>query len=203
MTSLADRPENPVVGRAVAHDSASEHATGEALYTDDLIHRSQNVLHAWPVQAPHARARITSLDAAPALEVPGVARVLTAEDVPGTNDSGIKGDEPLFPCEVMFHGQAVCWVLGETLESARLGAEAVTVEYEPLESIVTLAEAIAAGSFQGGQPTVSRGDAEAGLTGAPHRFSGAFEFGGQEHFSLATHASLAHGDACWVCTTTT
>lgn len=194
MTSLADRPENPVVGRAVAHDSAAEHATGEALYTDDLIHRSQNVLHAWPVQAPHAHARITSLDAAPALEVPGVVRVLTAEDVPGTNDSGIKGDEPLFPREVMFHGQAVCWVLGETLEAARLGAEAVAVEYEPLESIVTLTEAIAAGSFQGGQPTVSRGDAEAGLAGAPHRFSGEFEFGGQEHFYLETHASLAHVD---------
>lgn len=194
MTSLADRPENPVVGRAVAHDSAAEHATGEALYTDDLIHRSQNVLHAWPVQAPHAHARITSLDAAPALEVPGAVRVLTAEDVPGTNDSGIKGDEPLFPREVMFHGQAVCWVLGETLEAARLGAQAVAVEYEPLESIVTLTEAIAAGSFQGGQPTVSRGDAEAGLAGAPHRFSGEFEFGGQEHFYLETHASLAHVD---------
>ncbi|RLZ03110.1 xanthine dehydrogenase molybdopterin binding subunit [Kocuria tytonicola] len=194
MTSLAERPENPVVGRAVAHDHAAEHATGTALYTDDLIHRAQNVLHAWPVQAPHAHARITSLDTAPALEVPGVARVLTAQDVPGVNDSGSKEDEPLFPSEVMFHGHAVCWVLAESLEAARLGAEAVAVEYDPLPSLISLRDAIAAGSFQGGQPTISRGDVGAGLAAAPHRFSGELEFGGQEHFYLETHASFAYVD---------
>ena len=46
--------------------------------------------------------------------VPGVVRVLTAADVPGVNDAGVKHDEPLFPDEVMFHGHAVCWVLAET-----------------------------------------------------------------------------------------
>ena len=68
----------------------------------------------------------------PALAVPGVVRVLTAADVPGVNDAGVKHDEPLFPSEVMFYGHAVCWVLGETLEAARLGAAAVEVEVEPL-----------------------------------------------------------------------
>ncbi|MEX3600288.1 xanthine dehydrogenase molybdopterin binding subunit [Kocuria carniphila] len=194
MKSLAERPENPVVGVAVAHEHGAEHATGAALYTDDLIVRHQNVLHAWPLQAPHAHARVMSLDVAPALEVPGVARVLTAEDVPGINDAGIKEDEPLFPREVMFHGHAVCWVLGESLEAARLGAEAIDVEYEPLPSLITLTEAIAAGSFQGRQPTVSRGDVETGLTNGTHRFSGEFEFGGQEHFYLETHASFAYVD---------
>ena len=48
-----------------------------------------------------------------------MVRVLTADDVPGINDAGIKHDEPLFPSEVMYHGHAVCWVLGETLEAAR------------------------------------------------------------------------------------
>lgn len=65
MKSLAERPENPVVGVAVAHEHGAEHATGSALYTDDLIVRHQNVLHAWPLQAPHAHARVTSLDVAP------------------------------------------------------------------------------------------------------------------------------------------
>ena len=112
-----------------------------------------DVLHAYPVQAPHAHARVTALRTAPALEVPGVVRVLTAADVPGVNDAGVKHDEPLFPDEVMFHGHAVCWVLGETLEAARLGALAVEVEYEPLPSLVTIADAIAAESFQGARPT--------------------------------------------------
>ena len=46
-------------------------------------------------------------------------------------------DEPLFPTEVMFHQQPVAWVLGETLEAARLGAARVAVEYEPLPAILT------------------------------------------------------------------
>lgn len=194
MKSLADRPVNPVVGIPVSHESAVGHVTGTALYTDDLIVRSSNVLHAWPVQAPHAHARILDLRTGPALKVPGVVRVLTASDVPGVNDAGIKHDEPLFPSEVMFYGHAVCWVLGESLEAARLGAEAVEVDYEPLPSIVTLEEAIEAESFQGNRPTVARGEPDKALEKARHRFSGEFQFSGQEHFYLETHASFAYLD---------
>jgi xanthine dehydrogenase large subunit len=194
MKSLAERPVNPVVGVPVSHESAAAHVTGTALYTDDLVVRSRNVLHAWPVQAPHAHARVVALQAQPALKVPGVVKVLTASDVPGINDSGTKHDEPLFPGEVMFHGQAVCWVLAESLEAARLGAAAVTVEYQPLPSLLTLTEAIAAESFQGNQPTVARGEPDQALADAAHRFSGEFEFGGQEHFYLETQACLAYID---------
>ncbi|GAB3439252.1 xanthine dehydrogenase molybdopterin binding subunit [Phycicoccus ginsengisoli] len=191
---LARRPANPVVGEPVPHEAAALHVTGQALYTDDLVGRTPAVLHAHPVQAPHAHARVTRLDVAPALAVPGVVRVLTADDVPGVNDAGVKHDEPLFPSEVMFFGHSVCWVLGETLEAARLGSLAVEVEYEPLPSLVTVTEAIAAQSFQGGQPTMERGEVDRAFEDAPHVFSGEFEFAGQEHFYLETHASLAQVD---------
>ncbi|SDP67271.1 xanthine dehydrogenase, molybdenum binding subunit apoprotein [Pedococcus dokdonensis] len=191
MSALSERPANPVVGQEIPHEAASLHVTGDALYTDDLAVRTHGILHAHPVQAPHAHARITRLDTAPALEVPGVVRVLTADDVPGVNDAGIKHDEPLFPSEVMFFGHAVCWVLGETLEAARLGALAVEVDYEPLPSLVTVREAIEAESFQGGKPHMERGDIEAGFAGAAHVYSGEFEFAGQEHFYLETHCSIA------------
>src|SRR5919112_1037859 len=95
--------------------------------------------------------------------MPGVVRVLPAADVPGVNDAGVKHDEPLFPDEVMFFGHAVCWVLAESPEAARLGAAAVEVDYQPLPALVTVPEAIAAGSFQGGQPQVQRGDVDAAL----------------------------------------
>ena len=191
MSTLADRPVNPKVGLEVSHESADLHVTGTALYTDDLVGRLSGVLHAWPVQAPHAHARVLDLRAAPAYAVDGVVRVLTAADVPGVNDAGVKHDEPLFPTEVMFYGHAVCWVLGETEDAARLGADAVQVDYQPLPSVLTLTEAIVAGSFQGHPRTLSRGDAEQGLADSRHRFSGQFEFGGQEHFYLETHVSLA------------
>ncbi len=193
-SELSRRPDGAVVGETVPHESARLHVTGRALYTDDLTPRTKDVLHAWPVQSPHAHARVTGLRVEAAYDEPGVVRVLTADDVPGTNDSGTKADEPLFPAEVMHHGQAVCWVLAETLEAARRGAERVEVDYEPLSALLTIREAIAAASFQGAHPTAGRGDVEQALAQAAHVFEGETEMAGQEHFYLETHASLAEVD---------
>src|SRR5439155_12540224 len=185
------QPVGPVVDLTDVIASAGLLAAGTSLYTQDLVGRTHGTLHAWPVQAPHAHARVTALRTEAAYDVPGVVRVLTAQDVPGLNDAGEKHDEPLFPTEVMFYGHAVCWVLGETLEAARQGAARVEVDYEPLPALVSVHDAIEAGSYQGHQRTVSRGDAAAGLEKATYRFSGDLEIGGQEHFYLETQAALA------------
>ncbi|MEV7443861.1 xanthine dehydrogenase molybdopterin binding subunit [Streptomyces sp. NPDC091204] len=191
MSQLSERPEKPVVGLSMPHESANLHVTGAALYTDDLSHRTKDVLHAHPVQVMKAHGRITALNTGPALAVPGVVRVLTGADVPGVNDAGMKHDEPLFPDEVMFHGHAVAWVLGETLEAARLGAAAVEVELDEKPSVITLAEAIAAESFHGARPVMVTGDVDAGFADSAHVFTGEFQFSDQEHFYLETHAALA------------
>ncbi|WP_206475535.1 xanthine dehydrogenase molybdopterin binding subunit [Microbacterium sp. KRD172] len=194
MSALADRPSNPVVGIRAPHESAALHVTGAAMYTDDLAAHTAGVLTAWPVQSTNAHAKVT-VDVSPAYEVPGVVRVLTADDVPGVNDAGIKHDEPLFPDEAMFYGHALVWVLGETQEAARLGAAAVKVEYEPLPSLITIQDAVDAESFQGTARTVERGDAASALASSAHVFEGETEFGGQEHFYLETQASFATIDS--------
>ncbi|GGS22983.1 xanthine dehydrogenase molybdopterin binding subunit [Deinococcus knuensis] len=192
--SLHERPSAASVGEAIPHESAALHVTGHALYTDDLGVRLQNLLHAWPVGSPHAHARVTGLDTGAALAVPGVVRVLTAADVPGVNDAGVKGDEPLFPTVAMYHGHPVAWVLADSEDAARLGAAAVQVGYEPLPSVITVREAIAAEAFQGAQSTLARGDVTVGFEQAAHVFTGEFDIGGQEHFYLETNAALAHVD---------
>ncbi|MFD8274904.1 xanthine dehydrogenase molybdopterin binding subunit [Streptomyces flaveolus] len=194
MSHLSERPEKPVVGVSMPHESAGLHVTGTALYTDDLVQRTKDVLHAYPVQVMKAHGQILALRTEPALAVPGVVRVLTKADVPGVNDAGMKHDEPLFPDEVMFHGHAVAWVLGETLEAARLGAAAVEVDLDELPSLVTLQDAIAAGSYHGAQPVMEAGDIDAGFADSAHVFTGEFQFSGQEHFYLETHAALAQVD---------
>ncbi|KRB76933.1 xanthine dehydrogenase [Nocardioides sp. Root190] len=180
-----------MIGVSRPHESAALHVTGRALYTDDVALRLPGLLHAHPVTSPHAHARVLGLDPRPAYDVPGVVRVLTAADVPGVNDAGVKHDEPLFPDEAMFHGHALAWVLGETLEAARLGAAAVRVDLEELPSVITLGEAIAAQSFQGARPSLERGDVAEGFAASSRVFEGEFEFAGQEHFYLETHASVA------------
>ncbi len=183
------------VGRPLRYESAREHVTGQALYTDDLVGRLPGVLHAWPVQAPHAHARVQAVQTGAALALPGVVAVLTAADVPGENDVGaLRRDEPLLPTEVMFHGQAVAFVLAETEAAARAGAAQVTVAYEPLPAIHSLDAAIAAGSFHVGPLRLGRGEPDAALAAAPHRLTGELVTGAQEHFYLETQTALAYVD---------
>ena len=183
-----------VAGQAVPHESAREHVTGEALYTDDLLLRFPNPLHAWPVLSPHAHALVKSLDVSAALSEPGVATVLTAEDVPGEGDSGSnRHDEPLFPTEVLYHSQPVAWVLGETLDAAQRGAGKVSVDYEVLPAILTIEDAILAGSFHSPPLRLARGDISV-IESSALRFEGELQIGGQEHFYLETQCALAWMD---------
>jgi len=180
-----------IAGKPLPHESARGHVTGEALYTDDLLGRFPNLLHAWPVTAPHAHARVKRLDAAPALDEPGVVTTLTATDAPGEADSGpSRHDEPMFPSEVMFHRQPVAWVLGETLDAAQRGAARVHVEYEPLPAILTIQQALEAGSFLSDAFRLSRGDAST-IDASALRVDGELSIGGQEHFYLETQAAVA------------
>lgn len=180
------------VGQALPHESARGHATGEALYTDDLLNRFPGLLHAWPVLARHAHAEVVSITTAPALAVEGVVATLTKADVPGEGDTGPnRHDEPLFPAEVLYHSQPVTWVLGETLEAARLGAESVAVEYRPLAAVLTIDDAIAARSFHSGPFHIKRGDAANAIAQSTHQIGGRLRIGGQEHFYLETQCAIA------------
>ncbi len=195
MSQLSQRPVSPIVGEWYPHESAKAHVTGGAYYTDDLVHRFTGVLHAFPVQSTTAHAKLLDVDASGAFAVPGVVEVITAKDIPGVNDQGAKHDEPMLPVdENMFYGQGIAGVLGESLEAAKAGAAAVAVEVEELESLVTIKDAIAAGSYHGIAPTIDKGDIDAAFADAAHVFEGEFEFGGQEHFYLETQASLAYVD---------
>ena len=179
------------------HESARAHVTGEALYTDDLIGHYPGLLHAWPVIAPHAHAIVTSLEIEKALDEPGVVTTLSALDVPsaGEADSGAnRHDEPLFPREVLYHSQPVAWVLGETLEAARLGAKRIQAEYRKLPAILTIEDAIGAASFHSGPFRMQRGEAAAAIVDSPHRLAGELPIGGQEHFYLETQCAIARLD---------
>lgn len=177
-------------GTSRSHESAIGHVTGQAIYTDDQ-RLLAGMLHLWPVQAPHAHARIVRMDVAAAAATAGVITIVTAADIPGVNNIGsIVADEELLPTDqVSYWGQAVAWVVGETEEAARLGALQIEIEYEPLEPVLDVAEAIAQRSFHGGTQTVQRGDSQAALAQAEARLSGEVTLGGQDHFYLETHAS--------------
>ena len=182
----------PDASRALGHESAVGHVTGRAMYIDDTAQR-RPMLECWPVCAPQARAKILSRDATAARLAPGIACVLLAEDVPGENNTGpIRHDEPLMADkEILYHGQVVAWVVGDSLGACRAAAALVKVEYEPLPAIVGLPAAIAQNSYHTEPHTLTRGDCAAALAAAPLRIEGEFAYGGQDHFYLETQAAWA------------
>jgi xanthine dehydrogenase large subunit len=193
-TETDERASSRIDPARLPHESARAHVSGEALYTDDLIGRFPGLLHAWPVLAPHAHARVLSIDATAAGSEPDVVTVLTGSDVPGEGDTGAaRHDEPLFPHEVMFHSQPVAWVIGRTLDAARRGADRVVARYEELPPVLTIADAITAESFLTGPLRLARGNMAA-IEQSAVRFQGELSIGGQEHFYLETQAAIAWRD---------
>ncbi len=176
--------------RPPPHESGHKHVTGEAIYTDD---QPIGALEVWPVCSPHAHARILSRDATAARAMPGIQAVLLAEDVPGENNvGGVKHDEVLLAHkEVLFHGQIVALVIGQSQEACRAAAENVVVEYEPLPPILTLEQALATRSFHNSPNYIRRGKVGPALADSPITLTGVFELQGQEHFYLETQGAWA------------
>jgi len=110
---------------------------GEFAYSSDLWH--EDMLWGMALRAPHARARILSVDISEALTVPGVYALLTHEDIPGSKYYGLEiQDQPALAVDrIRYHGEAVAIVAADHPETARRALAKVRVEYEVLTPITT------------------------------------------------------------------
>ncbi|WP_312960659.1 xanthine dehydrogenase molybdopterin binding subunit [Stutzerimonas nitrititolerans] len=178
------------VGRSVKHDSADKHVSGEAVYVDDRL-EFPNQLHVYARMSDRAHARIVSIDTSPCYQIPGVAIAITAKDVPGQLDIGavMPGDPLLADGKVEFVGQPVIAVAADSLETARKAAMAAIIEYEDLEPVLDVVEALRKQHFVLDSHTHKRGDSVGALATAPRRLQGTLHIGGQEHFYLETQIS--------------
>ncbi len=180
------------VGRSVKHDSADKHVTGEAIYIDDRL-EFPNQLHVYARLSDRAHARILSIDTAPCYAIEGVRIAITHEDIPGLKDIGplLPGDPLLAIDTVQFVGQPVLAVAACDLDTARRAAMAAVIEYEDLEPVLDVVEALRKRHFVLDSHTHQRGDSAGALATAKHRVQGSLHIGGQEHFYLETQISSA------------
>jgi CO/xanthine dehydrogenase Mo-binding subunit len=133
-----------VIGVSRPRLDAPEKVTGQTRYAaDGYVH---GLLHARLVLATEAHAEIRGIDADAALAVPGVVAVLGAADLPTATEGTDRTAEPLARREVVFAGQPVAIVVAETEAAAQDGAEAVLVDYEPLDAVVDVEEAMKPGA---------------------------------------------------------
>ena len=181
-----------IVGKDIAHDSAALHATGRAMFIDDMPPLAGELL-AGIVPSPVAHGRVRRLDISAALKVPGVAAVLTHRDIPGHNLFGpvFKDELLLIEDEAVFIGQPLAIIAAENALALEMAVKAVAVDMEELPAIFTIDQAIAADSFIGQPRRIERGDLATGFAEAQHRIEGVLNIGGQEHFYLESMACVA------------
>ena len=180
------------VHTAQRHDSALKHATGQALYIDD-IPEPPGTLHGALVLSPVASGRLKKVDLAMAASSPGVVAVLAAGDIPGRNNIASPGkEEPLFAEDRVEHaGQPLAMVVAHSLDAARAAAERAQLDVEPTEAILDVRTALAKQAFVQAPSTIMRGDPDAALKAAPHTLTAEFSVGGQEHFYLEGQIAFA------------
>ncbi|WP_043283467.1 xanthine dehydrogenase molybdopterin binding subunit [Paraburkholderia oxyphila] len=184
------------LGAPLPHESADLHVSGEARYTDD-IPELHGTLHAALGLSRHAHARIASLDLERVRAMPGVVAVLTAADIPGENNCGpVLHDDPVLAHdEVQYLGQPVFAVIATSHALARraaaLAASEDVVRYEPLEPVLTIADAKARQQYVLPPLRLTRGEPAARIAAAPHRIAGTFAVGGQEQFYLEGQVAYA------------
>lgn len=177
---------------SLSHDSAHTHVTGRSEYVDDRpFLRGELVVE--PLFSPHARARIVRIDTDEARMVPGVHAVFTAKDLHLNVWGTIFKDQPLLAeKEVNFVGEVVALVAAETRDAAHAARERIRVEYEPLEPILSITDAIERKSFIAGQRKIERGDVDATLASAPLKLEGKVVIRGADHFYLESQACVAY-----------
>ncbi|WP_281955141.1 molybdopterin cofactor-binding domain-containing protein, partial [Pseudophaeobacter arcticus] len=181
------------VAKPLPHDAAKLHVTGKARYVDDTP-LPRDALHLAFGLSTIAKGRIDKMDLAAVKSSPGVMAVLTAQDLPFTNDvSPSIHDEPLLSDgTVHYLGQPLFLVVAKSHRAARVAARKGAVSYTEEEALLTLDAALAANSrFEEGPRIYQKGDAAAAIAQAPHQVEGTFELGGQEHFYLEGQAALA------------
>ncbi len=189
------------VGISQAHESAQLHVTGSATYTDDIPELA-GTLHCALGLAPVAAGQLLSIDLDALRAMPGVVRVFTAEDIPGTNDWGsIVHDDPILCAgDIRYLGQPVFAVVAETREQARRAAALAkqVLRVEAAAPVLTPQQAHAKGQYVVDPMHLVRSESgldEAGIrariANAPHRLQGQLDVGGQEQFYLEGQISYA------------
>lgn len=179
-------------GTSPLHVNGRDHVMGRSQFIDD-IPKPGNLLYVTVMVSPAACGRIKKLDTQKAGEMPGVAAVLTAEDIPGENQIGgiIKDEVCLAQTHVQFAGEPVAVIAADSRQEAEAAMKQIILEVEEETPVLTVREAIRREQYVGPVRKIERGDVEEVFDNCPCYLEGVIRNEGQEHFYLETQSALA------------
>ncbi|MEU8263106.1 xanthine dehydrogenase family protein molybdopterin-binding subunit [Micromonospora sp. NPDC048999] len=168
--------------------------TGAARYAVEFP--ADDVTYGWAVPASVTRGRITRIDAAPALAVPGVLDVLhhghAPRLAPGVDATLFLLQDP----SVHYRGELIAVVVAETLEAAREGARLVRIDYDA-EAHSTVLTEHHPGLYRpdkvnpGYPPDTADGDFDAGYAAAEIRVDATYRTPAYHNNPMEPHATTA------------
>jgi len=201
----ARRGELRVIGQPLQKVDAAARVTGVAVYADDL--NLPRMLHCRILRSPHPHARILSVDASAARRIPGVKAVLTGHDLPiRFGILPVSQDERALEAEkVRYVGDPVAAVAAVDEEIAAAALDAIRVEYEVLEPVMSIEEALREPAHEPihdraytrrpfnvhRQLSYDFGDVEAGFARADHVREDVFFYQGNTHLPMEQHSAVA------------
>ncbi|NKB19655.1 MAG: molybdopterin-dependent oxidoreductase [Alphaproteobacteria bacterium] len=148
------------IGKAIPREEDLRLLQGRGRYTDDVNALQQ--AHAYVFRSPMAHADIRSIDTAAASTAPGVLTVITGEDLkarglgtlkpaaPGKRSDGSPGfvcTQPLLAQNrVRYAGEAIAFIVAETVEQAKDAAELIEIDFDALPVVTSVDDAFAPGA---------------------------------------------------------
>jgi aldehyde oxidoreductase len=200
---IVDPPAGAAVGARAAKTDGVQKLTGAELYGADAA--PEDALWLRAVRSPHWAADFEIGDTAPLFDKhPGLVRVLTASDVPGTNAYGVYPDVKdqfvMAEGRVRFRGEVVCALVGDYDSVFGIRDEELPIRWTETPALHGIDAALADGAPQlfDNKPGnvlaegfVARGDAEAALANSAVTVDGSFSTGFVEHAYIEPEAGWA------------
>ncbi len=129
------------VGQAISMIDSQRRVTGAIDYT--LNFELPRMLYARVLHSPHAHARVIKVDTSRAEQLPGVAAVLSRDDLIGDHIDPyfgliIQDQTPVALDKVRFVGDAVAAVAAVDEDTAAEALDLLDVEYEELPAVSSL-----------------------------------------------------------------
>ncbi len=198
--------ELSVIGRRLPKVNVWAHLAGSAKYADDI--HLPRMLYGKLLRSTQAHARIKKIDISRALAHPGVLAACTGADMP--ERMGImpstQDETALAVGKVRYVGEPVAAVAAVDEDTAFEAIQHIDVEYEPLEPILTIDEALAREDVRIHEDSRARanvfkevhlefGDLEKGFAEADHVRDDWFFFEGNNHAPIEEHSAVALFDA--------
>ncbi|XP_069165338.1 xanthine dehydrogenase/oxidase-like [Procambarus clarkii] len=183
------------LAEAVPKLEAKIQCSGEAEYVSTVPTQPGEAVGMF-VTSTEANARIVSIDASAALEVPGVLAFLGAADITGQNNIKVfawSSPEPLFPEErVLYYGQPLGVLVATDRGAASAGLSAMKVTYDDIQPpVLTIQEALKLPLPPDQYPPIEQGDVQAGFAASSTIIEGSVSHDSQYHFHMESQVCLA------------